>query len=168
MNCRFVLVVFGGLAIHPLTAQTPTACAGQLVPVKSPMIFCSNAAPVCVTDRNGLNGRWVWGCPTSTEGTQSPANVLDAITNYNPTDFALTNQQEAEKLRSLRLQNQQMEQQIKNLQQQRYLEFSPSTPKQNLAAIALGLKEGYDLDCKKETVDQDTIKLTCSILINWK
>ncbi|MBZ5635171.1 MAG: hypothetical protein LAO55_18770 [Acidobacteriia bacterium] len=63
---KVALAFFFGVALNPLVAQTPPACATQLIPFKPLSLYCSNAAPVCVAGQNGMNGRWVWGCPTGT------------------------------------------------------------------------------------------------------
>ncbi len=55
---RSIVFIGASLALHPLVAQIPVACAGQLIPLKPASIFCQGAAPVCITDGSGIRGRW--------------------------------------------------------------------------------------------------------------
>jgi hypothetical protein len=75
---KAVLAFFVGVTLNPLVAQTPLACATQLVPLKPLSLYCSNATPICVTGQNGMNGRWVWGCPTgaATLPAQDPGQTF--------------------------------------------------------------------------------------------
>jgi hypothetical protein len=121
MKYRAALGVFCGLALHPLAAQTMTACSAPVLPLKPPSLSCSNATPVCTTDQYGLNGRWVWGCP---QGKSAPANATPApstippVLQFPPANQGLTfgtSPAEAiqrEQLRTLKLQNQQLQQSI--------------------------------------------------------
>ena len=60
------LGVLLSLAASVTLAQS-TACIGKTVPTKPiAMASCLNAAPACLTDQNGNNGRWIWSCPAST------------------------------------------------------------------------------------------------------
>jgi hypothetical protein len=126
MKWRFA-VALGVLATHLIRAQTPAACISQIVPLKPvAIISCTNATPICLTDSNGLHGKWIWLCKeTATPQGRSPqienpapppvqpplVQVIPQI--ENPLDLAI----KLEQLRQLRLQTQQMEQQL-NLQQQ--------------------------------------------------
>ena len=94
--------------------QTPIACASRLIPLKPTSLLCSNAAPVCVADQTGMNGRWVWGCPTQPPVQANPSIPLSVTQPHimMTIDIAI----EAEKLRQLRLQNQQLEQQLREAQ----------------------------------------------------
>jgi len=115
---RSIIFIAANLAIRPLVAQLPVACAGQLVPLKPVSIFCPGAAAVCVTDASGTRGHWVWGCPAGNGAAPHPnvdPGLLDSIAHPlspqtpNPLDVAI----QAERLRELRLQNQQLEQQLR-------------------------------------------------------
>jgi hypothetical protein len=70
MKCCTFVAVFVSLAIR-LVAQTPAACMSEVVPIKPSNLFCSNAAPVCIIDQSGVNGRWVWGCPAASSAAPS-------------------------------------------------------------------------------------------------
>lgn len=114
MEHRVILAVFFGLAIQPLSAQT--ACLG-LPPIKPASLFCPTAAPICVPNANSVGGRWVWGCPTNaaTAPTSSPTDIPNAMVLPKfdtPTDAAI----KAQQLRRLQLQNQTIEEQLKNSQ----------------------------------------------------
>jgi hypothetical protein len=122
MKQRFALAVFGGLVLHPLAAQTVTACSAQVLPLKPPSLRCSNAAPVCTTDQYGLNAKWVWGCPAASTQAPAPTTVpAPAPAPYAPIPLGVkqytfgTSPAEAlqrEQLRTLKLQNQQLQQSI--------------------------------------------------------
>lgn len=108
MKHGLALSVFSGLALHPLAAQTPIACVAQLMPLKPLSLSCSNAAPVCLTDQNGMNGHWVWGCPSASEtkpdtAWQIPLSVGSKVPLADPIQLRI----EVERLRQLQLQNQQ-------------------------------------------------------------
>lgn len=195
MHPRLTLVaVFFVAAFHPLVAQTPIACSGQLVPLKPlAMASCQNATPVCLTDANGLRGHWVWGCPSGSQTAPSapspyvpiPLGVIQPHFNT-----PLENATEAERLRSLRLQNQQMEQQLRQQQQEPEQarqevgpepESLPSLPISKVSAkqsaanfekIDLALKQGHMLACQSEKIGKDALgtlsKMTCTILIDKK
>jgi hypothetical protein len=115
-RCRHLLVLIGAFAILPLSAQTPTACYGKFVPLKPALMSCQEAAPACVTDATGLNGRWIWGCPSGTNSAAPLAGggfaILSppapAVQFESPLDTMIRAQQ----LRNLQLQNQQMRQQM--------------------------------------------------------
>jgi hypothetical protein len=198
MNHRLILAAFSVAAFHPLVAQTPIACAGQLVPLKPPaMMSCQTATPVCLTDANGFNGHWVWGCPsaaTNGGGFLDPSIISNGI-QPPQINSPLTTMQQAERVRQLRLQNeqirlqnQQMEQQLRQQQQEpeqarQDLEPEPLpsppasrvNPKQstaNFEKIDLALKQGHMLDCQTEKIGKDALgtlsKMTCTILIDRK
>jgi hypothetical protein len=115
MNCRIAVTILMGVFVRIGAAQTPIACAGQLIPLKPPAVFsCSTAAPVCIANQNGRGGHWVWGCPAeSTPESTSAANQPDwqkllqgpppPVRLNDPMDTAIKVQQ----LRLLQLQNQQ-------------------------------------------------------------
>ncbi len=194
MNHRLILAAFFVAAFHPLVAQTPIACAGQLVPLKPvAMASCTNAETVCIADQYGMRGHWVWGCPSGSQTAPSaplpyvpiPLGVIQPHINT-----PLENATEAERLRSLRLQNQQMEQQLRQQQQEPEqggqevepepqplpsLPISKVSPKQstaNFEKIDLALKQGHMLDCQTERIGKDALgtlsKMTCTILIDKK
>jgi hypothetical protein len=126
MNRQIVMGLLGSVAASSLAAQAVTACGGQLVPLKPPALYsCSTATPVCATDANGVSGHWVWGCPAAQQPTaQTDSSIpLRGIQPHimTPAEAAM----EIEKLRALRLQNQQMQQQIDLLQRQ---QLSTETP----------------------------------------
>jgi hypothetical protein len=118
MNGRLILCLIGYMVAHPAAAQTVTACSGQLIPLKpASLISCSTAAPVCISDTNGLNGHWIWGCPVPAP----PAVQLDPTIPLRgaqphimtPAEIMM----EAEQIRALRLQNQLIQQQLDAQQQ---------------------------------------------------
>ena len=114
---RSIAFICASLVLQCLAAQTPTACAGQLVPLKPPSVMCQGAAPLCVTNASGTSGRWVWGCPRGTVAAPAPTldpGLLDSIAHPTPPPSNNTpdGAGQAERLRQLRLQNQQMEQQL--------------------------------------------------------
>lgn len=115
MGHRIALALLTSL-LYPLSAQVPLACAAQLVPLKPIGIACSNAAPVCMTDSAGINGKWVWGCPA----TADPATQLDSTIPLRVTQPKQKTYTEllkdAEELRRLRLENQRIEQEIRSRQ----------------------------------------------------
>jgi hypothetical protein len=128
MKCRIAVQFLGILMVLSIHAQTPAACVSQLVPLKPVgIISCTNATPVCLTDPNGLHGTWIWLCNNNaTPQVKAPQIENPSVPLVyppplrqvvpqveNPMDFAI----KAQQLRQLRLQNQQMEQQL-NLQQQ--------------------------------------------------
>jgi hypothetical protein len=123
MKYRVTFVVFGGLTLQ-LTAQIPGVCTGQLIPLKPVSIFCQSASPVCVPDGNGVGGHWVWGCPAVTGTALGPGagldpGLLDSIAHPSAPHFVSPAEaaMEFEHLRQLRLQNQQMDQQLRMVQQ---------------------------------------------------
>jgi hypothetical protein len=131
MSYRVAFVtVFGGLML-PLAAQIPTACIGQLVPLKPVSVLCQEAAPVCIVDATGTRGHWVWGCPTGPTGiTPTPSagvdpGLLNSIAHpsapqiMSPLEIAI----QAERLRQLRLQNEQLAQQATNVPNSLNAEF---------------------------------------------
>jgi hypothetical protein len=127
MNLHFV---FPALAILgcPLVGQT--VCAGKLIPLKPAAVTCANAAPICVTNPNEIGGHWVWGCPTNVPSIQSDPTIPLRVIQprfITPGEAAA----EAERLRELRLKNQEADQQSSDSQN------SP-TPD-----ISLGLKALY-------------------------
>jgi hypothetical protein len=127
MNHRIVVGLLGTLAASSLVAQDVTACGGQLVPLKPPALYsCSTATPVCATDASGTRGHWVWGCPASQQPTAQtdPTIPLRGIQPHfmTPAEAAM----EVERLRALRLQNEQMRQQIDLLRQQQLSSETPS------------------------------------------
>lgn len=152
MSYRVTLAVFGALAL-PLVAQVPVACVGQLVPLKPVSLFCQGAAPLCVSEANGVRGHWVWGCPAASSavpgsGTGVDPGVLDSIAHpssphiMTPIEAAM----EVERLRQLRLQNQQTEQQLK-MAPQATSALSDSRPEQDMtsalrAAYGCGVLNG--------------------------
>jgi hypothetical protein len=118
MNYRVMLTVLGSLSLSPLMAQTPIACAGQLVPLKPvALLSCPSAAAICLTDASGIRGHWVWGCPSAS----APAAQIDPSIplSVNQPHFTtpVETLMEIEKLRSLRLQNQEIEQQLRTAEQ---------------------------------------------------
>lgn len=115
MSYRVTFVaIFSGLSF-PLTAQTPTGCIGQPIPLKPVgIISCPAAVPECLTDSNGMHGRWIWSCRTPTP-TASQIGLIPLLAQppspiqiTNPLDVAI----QAEKLQQLRLENQQVQQQL--------------------------------------------------------
>jgi hypothetical protein len=154
MRYKIILAVFG---MYPLVAQTPRACIGQLVPLKPVSVLsCRNATALCLTDANGFQGRWVWTCPQNgaldvpnQDQIGRPGGFLDPgiISNgVQPVkiDSPLEIMQRVEQLRQLRLQNQQIEQQ--NREMERRLNqpapppvAAPPTPQES-AAVHLTFK----------------------------
>src|ERR1700685_135132 len=112
MYHRTILAVVCGLVALPLSAQTPLACSAQPVPLKPLGLYCQDAAPTCVID-GPARGHWVWGCPASGTGVPPGGGVaiLPAPTmpHINTPDEIMM---KAEQLRNLRLQNQQLQNQI--------------------------------------------------------
>jgi hypothetical protein len=88
-------------------------CLGP-VPIRPAAVYCSGAAPICLTDLNGNNGRWAWSCPSQSNSTTlDPSIISNGVRPPqidDPIDLAIR----AEQLRQLRLQNQQMQQQRTN------------------------------------------------------
>jgi hypothetical protein len=130
MGYRALLAIFSSLAILPLSAQTPAACLGKLVPLKPPTVFCQQAAPVCVTDSTGFNGQWIWGCPVSvstpnpTPGPGINSTIPLGVKSPqidNPLDLML----KAEQIRQMRQQTELMRQQTQALRQSNQ---TPGTP----------------------------------------
>jgi hypothetical protein len=112
-----ISVAFLGVLEASIRAQTPAACVGQIVPLKPVgVISCTHATPICLTDPNGLHGKWIWLCKdTTAPQIENPAplpvyppfrQVVPQV--ENPVDLAIR----VEQLRQLRLQNQQIEQQL--------------------------------------------------------
>jgi hypothetical protein len=168
MRKVFGIVVLAGLGVLavPIRAQTPAACIGKLVPLKPVGILsCTNATPVCLTDPNGVDGAWIWLCNTRTsqvnptpDVSPPPVYPLHQVVPQveNPIDFAI----KAQRLRQLRLQNQQMEQQL-NLQDQ--LSTEPLPPTEEIPAAELppppdGHDWMYMKDFEKSMILWHTIK----------
>lgn len=152
-----VMAAVGALGLTPLAAQN--ACLGKLVPIRPiNLASCSTAAPACVTDQFGMNGRWVWGCPvpSSTNTTPAQRNTTPAQSTAGQVPFSNapleiirptfgTSPAEAlqkEQLRTLKLQNQQLEQQQRNqaIQQQTQVPppAAPPTPPTPTSQLGAG------------------------------
>lgn len=119
MNYRATFATFCGLAILPLSAQTPLACVAQLVPLKPVGLFCKEAAPVCITDSSGANGEWVWGCPAPTSSNPTiPTQVIPPQPVKPPQiNSAIDVYLKAEQIRQMRQQTELMRQQTEALRQ---------------------------------------------------
>jgi hypothetical protein len=113
MSHRASFAVFS-LATLPLSAQTPVACSGQLIPLRPAGMTCQQAAPVCVTDPSGTRGHWAWGCPNASGNQavqvtpQAPLPQLQYPHINTPDEVRM----KAEQLRNQQLQNQQLQNQI--------------------------------------------------------
>jgi hypothetical protein len=84
------------------------------------MLSCPTAAPVCITDATGFQGHWAWGCLK--EGNTTGTGFLDPSIISNGVqpphiDSPIETLQRVEQLRQLRLQNQQIEEQLRTAQQ---------------------------------------------------
>ena len=93
-------------AAYQLNGQT---CAIQTMPLKPLGLYCVDARVSCVKDASGSH--WVWGCPIETvqsdPGSTIPLGIIQPRFT-TPVEAAT----EAEKLRSLQLQNRAIEQQL--------------------------------------------------------
>jgi hypothetical protein len=167
----FVLFLLGGLATNQLTAQT--TCDGQIVPLKPVSAACANAAPICVTGRNQVIGHWVWGCPGQPQPDSGAWKIPLMIQQphiMTPAEAA----EQAERLRSFRLQNQQIEQQLKDGQTVQESAPDPTAPDAEKLGFVLGelvtaaIKQGHKLECTNEPMDSDHVKLHCTIVIDLK
>ena len=121
MECSATFAVFCSLAILPLSAQTPLACAAKLIPLKPVGLYCQNAVPVCVTDSNGINGQWVWGCPTSSSNVQLPPTINvppQPQLQYPHIDTPMDAYRKAVEIRQMQQQTELMRQQTEELRQQ--------------------------------------------------
>jgi hypothetical protein len=118
MKCGVVLAVLGSLTLPTLRAQTPVACAGQFVPLKPiAMLSCPSAAAICVTDASGIRGHWIWGCPSASAPVVQVDPSIPLSVNQPHFTTPIETLTEIEKVRSIRLQNQQAERQIKAAEQ---------------------------------------------------
>jgi hypothetical protein len=115
MRSLQMLIATASMTARLLVGQT--VCDAQLIPLKpTALLSCQTAKAICVTDPNGFRGRWVWMCVTGSgnnggidpsiplRGTPAPPATAPA----DPLNTVL----ELERLRQLRLQNQQIEQQL--------------------------------------------------------
>jgi hypothetical protein len=129
MNYRAMFAVFCGLAVLPLSAQTPLACTAKLVPLKPVGLYCENAVAVCITDTTGVNGEWVWGCPTSSTNAQVPPGggvaILPPI-QYPHIDTPSEIMLKAEQIRQMRQQRELMRQQTEALRQSNAANQTPT------------------------------------------
>lgn len=123
MPHRTVIVALAGLALLPLIASAQNACSAQVVPTEpSALLTCSNAAPICVTDANGLHGYWAWICPgKSNAGPKfiDPSVITNSVTTPAPGDSVIDIARRIYQLRQLQLQNQQVLEQTRQLAEER-------------------------------------------------
>ena len=110
-------------AFCPALVFSQNACSNQVVPTEpSVMLTCSNAAPICITDTNGLHGHWAWMCPgNSNTGPKflDPSVIVNSVPTPAPGDSVIDTARRIYQLRQLQLQNQQMLEQNRQLDEER-------------------------------------------------
>jgi hypothetical protein len=176
MPYRTVIVALIGLALHPLIASAQNACSMQVVPTEpSVMLACSNAAPVCITDTNGLHGHWAWMCPgNSNTGPKflDPSVITNSVPAPSPGDSILDTVQRIYQLRQLQLKNQQIQEQNQRLEEERRKAGEQASPMlslrnmltaplfEHLGLNKLSSEELSDLDRWLTVYTRELVRLT--------
>ena len=154
------------------------ACSMQVVPTEpSVMLTCSNAAPVCITDANGVSGHWAWICPGNPNARSGPkfidpSVIINSVPAPSPGDSIFDTVQRIYQLRQLQLKNQQIQEQNQRLEEERKKAGEQSPPMlslknmltaplfEHLGLNKLSSEELSDLDRWLTVYTRELVRLT--------